>query len=121
MKKYFIFSLAVVACVMFSGCAYRIGNVQGVINPFLMPMQGYGYYQTTTYQNAPICRPWYGHIVCENVIVPQTMYYNNAPFNPGYAWNSWYTEPGFTVFIDLSGRHHRYNSVPLARQQQRRR
>lgn len=104
MKKICIFVAIIMACMVVSGCTYRIGNVQGVINPFLVPVGGYGY----SYQNVPICRPWGGHIVCENVAMPQQVYYGNAPFNPGYGWQSWYYEPGFTVFIGNDGRHHRH-------------
>lgn len=85
-----------------------VGNLQGIINPFIVTAQTDGYYQTT-YQNVPVCRPWYGQIVCENVVVPQQVYYNNAPFNPGYSWQYWYTmpeQPEFVFFFGSDGRHH---------------
>jgi len=111
MKTNYTFLIVmVITSAIIGGCAFKVGNVQGVINPFIIPAQTDGYYQTT-YQNVPVCRPWYGQIVCENVEVPQQLYYNNAPLNPGYNWQYWYTmsaQPGFVFFFGSDGRHYRH-------------
>jgi hypothetical protein len=110
MKQYVILMVIIPAALIISGCAFKVGNVAGVINPFIIPAQTDGYYQMT-YQNVPVCRPWYGRIVCENVVVPQQVYYSHAPFNPGYNWQYWYTvsaQPGFVFFFSSEGRHHRH-------------
>lgn len=42
---------------------------------------------------------------------PPVVYYSNAPFNPGYAWQYWYTipaQPGFVFFFGNDRRHHRH-------------
>ena len=90
-----------------------IGAVVDVIS-LGQAQQSQGYYNQGSqviYTQVPVCRPWYGQMLCENVVVPQTVYYNNPPFNPGYAWSGWYTnqnQPGFVFFIGNDGRHHRH-------------
>lgn len=115
--------VVVVVCILLNGCAYQIGNVRGVINPLVptyidMGYYGGGYYGSGYYQSTPVCRPWGGQIICENVAVPQTMYYSNPPVYLNYGYSGWW--PGNGNFIYVQGvdrRIHRHSYNPPAPRQ----